>query len=68
MQKPHFNVLITTPGGMMTAGYVKSLLKTVHALDREGLSWNFLNASGSLVAMVREEAIAGMGVNDAKMT
>jgi hypothetical protein len=68
MQKQHFNVLITTPGGSMTAGYVKSLLKTVHALDREGLSWNFLNASGSLVAMVREEAIAGMGVNDAKMT
>ena len=68
MQKPHFNVLIATPGGSMTAGYVKSLLKTVHILDREGLSWNFLNASGSLVAMVREEAIAGMGVNDAKMT
>lgn len=67
MKKPHFNVLIATPGGGMTSGYVKSLLKTVYALDREGLSWNFLNASGSLVAMVREETIAGMDVNNADM-
>lgn len=66
--KSHFNVLIATPGSSMTAGYVKSLLKTIYALDKEGLSWNFLNASGSLVAMVREEAIAGYGVNDANMT
>lgn len=65
--KPHYNVLIITPGGTMTASYVRSLLKTTHALDMEGLTWNFLNASGSLVAMVREEAVAGYGVNDANM-
>lgn len=65
--KPHFNVLIATPGNNFTQGYLKSLLATVAALNNEGLSWNFLNYSSSLVSMARELTIAGPAVNDSNV-
>jgi hypothetical protein len=66
-KKPHFQVAIATPGSLLTAGYVKSLLRTVGTLDQEGISWNFLNAGGSLIAMVREELIGGYDTNNVNM-
>lgn len=57
--KSHFNVLIATPGNNFTAGYVKSLLKTIFMLNQEKISWNFLNSGGSFIPVVREQTIAG---------
>lgn len=59
MERPHFNVVIATPGNSFTPGYLKSLLATTQTLNREGLSWTFLNESGSFVSMAREATIGG---------
>lgn len=66
--KPHFNVVIATPGNGFTPGYMRSILKTTYILNQEGLSWNFLNQGGSLVAMARESTIGGWDTNNVKMT
>ena len=68
MEKPHFNVIIATPGNSFTPGYMRSILRTVSILDREGISWNFLNQGGSLVAMARESTIGGYDTNNINMT
>jgi hypothetical protein len=68
MQKPHYNVLIATPGNSFTQGYLRSMLRTTAALSREGISWNFLNQSSSLVSMARELTIGGHDTNNINMT
>jgi hypothetical protein len=67
-QKPHFNVVIATPGNSFTPGYMRSILRTTAALTQEGLTWNFLNQGGSLVAMARESTIGGYDTNNINMT
>lgn len=68
MTKPHFNVVFATPANSFTPGYVRSLLLSTNALNQEGLSWNFLNQGGSLVAMARETTIGGYDTNNIDMT
>lgn len=57
--KPHFNVVITTPGSKLESGYVKSLLGTLHILQANNISWLFQNEYASLVTNAREATIAG---------
>lgn len=64
MEIPHFNVVIATPGSYFNSAYLKSLLMTTQALNKEGLSWTFLNESGSFVSMARELTIGGPFTND----
>jgi hypothetical protein len=45
-----------------------SILRTVSILGAEGISWNFLNQGGSLVAMARESTIGGYDTNNINMT
>jgi hypothetical protein len=66
--KPHFDVVIATPGNGFTPGYMRSILRTVAILDQEGLSWNFLNQGGSLVAMARESTIGGYDTSNPLMS
>lgn len=54
MEKPHFDVLIATPGKMLHAEYVSSLVDTVRWLESEGLTYKFLNKQGSLISSTRE--------------
>lgn len=54
MSKPHYNVLIATPGAMLHAGYVKSLVDTLRWLGEQGLTYKWLNKAGSLVSTTRE--------------
>jgi hypothetical protein len=68
MKKPHFNVVFATPGNSFTPGYLRSLLLSTNALNQEGLSWNWLNQGGSLVAMARESTIGGYDTNNIEMT
>lgn len=65
--KPHFNVVIATPGNSFTPGYMRSILRTTFFLSKEGLTWNFLNHGGSLVAMARETTIGGWDTNNIEM-
>lgn len=57
--KPHVNVLIATPGRMMEAEYVKSLVATIGHLTREGISFLYLNEYSSQVNAAREATAMG---------
>lgn len=58
MQTPqHFDVLIATPGRMLHAEYVQSLVETCALLDKLGITYKFLNKYSSLVASARELTI-----------
>lgn len=57
--KPHFNVVIATPGSKLESGYVKSLLGTLHVLQANNVSWLFQNEYASLVTNAREATITG---------
>ena len=52
--KPHYDVLIATPGKLLHAEYVSSLVDTVRWLESEGLTYKFLNKQGSLISSTRE--------------
>lgn len=57
--KPHFNVVITTPGSQMCAEYVKCLISTIQTLEANKISWIFQNEYASLVTNAREATITG---------
>lgn len=54
MSKPHYDVLIATPGKMLHAEYTSSLVDTIRWLESEGKTYKFLNKQGSLVSSTRE--------------
>ena len=58
-QKPHFNVVITTPGRTLAAEYVKSLLATVQVLNANNITWHYQNEYASIVTNAREATITG---------
>jgi hypothetical protein len=55
----HYNILIATPGAMMEAQYVKSLVNTLAECDKRGLTYRFISGSGSLVHHARELTVSG---------
>lgn len=57
--KPHFNVVITTPGSSMCADYVKCLMATIHTLQANNISWLFQNEYASIITNAREATITG---------
>lgn len=52
--KPHYDVLIATPGKQFVAEYVESLIETTKWLNSNGLTYKLLNKQSSFVASVRE--------------
>ena len=61
---PHYNIVIVTPGSTFTAGYVKSVLMSLHAIHNDGLTWFFLNDYSSHVSIAREATISGPEYQD----
>ncbi len=60
----HYDVLIATPGAMLEAQYVKSLVETLAECDRRGITYKWLNAYTSLVHHARELTASGVdGLN-----
>lgn len=57
--RPHFNVVIATPGNKMCSEYVKSLLNTVSILNQYNITWIYQNESSSIVSNAREATISG---------
>lgn len=51
---PHYDVVIATPGKELHQDYVKSLIETTTWLNAQGLTYKWLNKSGSLVSTTRE--------------
>lgn len=54
MTKPHYNVVIATPGRMFHAEYVRSLVETMSELSNLGLSAKLLNKYSSFIPTARE--------------
>jgi hypothetical protein len=60
----HYDVLIATPGAMLEAQYVKSLVLTLTELNKRGLTYKWLNSYSSLVHHARELTASGVeGLN-----
>jgi len=55
----HYDVLIATPGAMLEAQYVKSLVQTLAECDKRGITYKWLNHYSSLVHHARELTAAG---------
>jgi hypothetical protein len=53
--KPHYDVLIATPGKLMHSEFVQSLVKTCAWLSEQGLTYKFLSRQGSLIPSTREQ-------------
>ena len=52
--KPHYDVVIATPGRMFHSEYVRSLAETMQSLAENGLKVKFLNKYASFVPTARE--------------
>jgi len=65
MSKPHYNVLIATPGRSMENEYVRSLVETTKHLSKLGITYKFLNEYSSQVNMARESTTMGSMFLDA---
>jgi len=60
----HYDVLIATPGNMLEAQYVKSLILTLEECNKRGITYKWLNAYTSLVHHARELTASGIeGLN-----
>jgi hypothetical protein len=59
LNKPHVNILIATPGRMMEAEYVKSLVATLTYLNKNNISYIYLNEYSSQVNAAREATTMG---------
>jgi len=59
MEKPHYNVVIATPGESYKAAYVDSLVETLRWLSENGFSYTLLNNYSSFVASAREMTATG---------
>lgn len=64
MNKPHYNVLIATPGKMLHAEYVQSLVKTCAWLSEQGLTYKFLGKQSSFIPSGRELTALDLYHND----
>ena len=68
METPHVNVMIATPGHSLMAQYVQSLLETTNELNKNGISWTWLNRYASHVGDAREVTVGGPDPQDARNT
>ncbi len=62
----HYNVLIATPGKLLHAEYVSSLIETTRWLDSKGLTYKFLNKQSSFIPSGRELTAVDKYENDWK--
>jgi hypothetical protein len=54
MEKPHYNVIIATPGTEMDGAYVRSLVETIAELNKRNISNIWINDYFSIVNLARE--------------
>lgn len=54
MSREHYSVLIATPGRMIHAEYVESLVKTCAWMDKQGLTYKFIGKQSSFIPSARE--------------
>jgi hypothetical protein len=64
MSKPHYDVLIATPGDSLEPAYVDSLVQTTEWLNSKDLTYKWLNKSSSFVPSARELTATNTYVHD----
>lgn len=64
LTKPHYDVLIATPGDSLEPAYVESLVQTTEWLNSKGLTYKWLNKSSSFVPSARELTATNTYVHD----
>jgi hypothetical protein len=64
VSKPHYNLVIASPGRSFEAEYVQSLVKTLTFLSDNGLTYIFLNKYSSFVPSARELTAIDSYVHD----
>ena len=52
-----YDIVIATPGSMLTAPFVRSLTKTIKEFERLGISWHFVNYESTYIRYARESII-----------
>jgi hypothetical protein len=52
-----YDIVIATPGSMLTAAYVRSLTKTIKVLEDQGISWTYVNYESCYIRQAREAII-----------
>jgi hypothetical protein len=62
--KPHYHVVIATPGRQFHAEYVNSLVETTRWLSSKGLDYKLLNTYSSFVPSARELTATNSGVHN----
>jgi hypothetical protein len=63
-KKPHYDVVIATPGKMLHSEYVSSLVKTLRWLGERGETFTFLSVGSSFIPSGREQTATGTGTNN----
>lgn len=53
----HYDIIIATPGSMITGAFVRSLTKTIKSLQENGITWKFINYESSYIRHARERII-----------
>jgi hypothetical protein len=64
MDKPHYNIVIATPGHSMLSHYVKSLVETMKWMDSKRLTYHFVSKFSSFVPSAREQTATGTDGHD----
>lgn len=62
--KPHYNVVIATPGKLLHSEYVASLVRTISHLASRGQTVGFMSRQSSFVATARELTAIDQAVHD----
>lgn len=52
-----YNLVIATPGSMITAAYVRSLARTIPVLHENNISWTLINYESCYISQARERVI-----------
>jgi hypothetical protein len=52
-----YDIVFATPGSWINASFVRSLTKTIQALEEHGITWNFVSHESPYVNSARERVI-----------
>jgi hypothetical protein len=53
----HYDIVIATPGSMITNAFVRSLTKTIKVLEENKITWQFVNYESPTLRHARERVI-----------
>jgi hypothetical protein len=52
-----YDIVFATPGSWINASFVRSLTKTIHVLEEQGITWTFVSHESPYISGARERVI-----------